>query len=114
MAENQPVIESYHAHIYFDESLREDAQAVRDEVNQKFSVEMGRWHEKSIGPHPRWSYQIAFAPEVFDQLTPWLMLNRRGCTVFLHPNTGQGLEDHRDRAVWMGKQVELNLKIFMD
>ena len=33
-------------------------------------------------------------------------------TVFIHPNTGQDLEDHRDRAIWMGQQVPLVLDIF--
>ena len=33
-------------------------------------------------------------------------------TVFIHPNTGQDLEDHRDRAVWIGKSVPLMLDIF--
>jgi len=32
--------------------------------------------------------------------------------VFIHPNTGQDLEDHRDRAVWIGKSVPLALDIF--
>jgi DOPA 4,5-dioxygenase len=47
-----------------------------------------------------------------DQLAPllsWLALNRGDLTVFVHPNTGQALEDHRDRAIWLGQQVPLVL-----
>jgi aromatic ring-cleaving dioxygenase len=106
-------IDGYHAHVYFGEDNREPAQALRDEVTEKFpAIEMGRWHERPVGPHPRWSYQIAFAPDLFETLVPWLMLNRRDCTIFLHPNTGNDLEDHRDGAVWMGEMLDLKLEMF--
>ena len=39
-------------------------------------------------------------------------LNRGDLTVFVHPNTGQDLEDHRDHAIWLGQQVPLVLDIF--
>ena len=32
----------------------------------------------------------------FPDIVPWLMLNRRGLTVFVHPETGDNLADHRD------------------
>ena len=44
--------------------------------------------------------------------SPWLALNRGDLTIFVHPNTGQDLEDHRDRAIWLGQQVPLVLDIF--
>jgi len=105
-------IESYHAHVYFDAESRDAAQGLRDAIVDAFPVEMGRWHEKPVGPHPRWSYQVAFAPELFDALVPWLMVNRNGLTIFLHPNTGDDLADHRDHPAWMGEQVALNLGMF--
>jgi aromatic ring-cleaving dioxygenase len=106
-------IESYHAHVYFDADSREPANALREAVLAGFpTVTMGRWHEKNVGPHPRWSYQIAFPPALFGDLTAWLMLHRRGCTIFLHPNTGNGLEDHRDHPTWMGEMIPLNLAMF--
>ena len=39
----------------------------------------------------------------------WLVLNRGGLDVFVHPNTGDALVDHRDRAVWLGRSYALNL-----
>ena len=39
-------------------------------------------------------------------------LNRGDLTILVHPNTGQDLEDHRDRANWLGQQVPLVLDIF--
>lgn len=105
-------IESYHAHVYFDEGSREPAQALRDAVSAGFDIEMGRWHERPVGPHPMWSYQVAFKPGLFDTLVPWLMLNRGDLIILLHPNTGEDLEDHCDRPVWFGDRQELDLSIF--
>jgi DOPA 4,5-dioxygenase len=42
------------------------------------------------------------------------MQNRRGLTIFLHPNTGNNLEDHRDWPIWMGEIPELKLAMFDD
>ena len=72
----------------------------------------GRFHEKPVGPHPRFSYQVAFRNDQLAPLLSWLTLNRGDLTVFIHPNTGHDLEDHRDRAIWMGQQVPLILDIF--
>lgn len=105
-------ITGFHAHVYFDEATQDVAQQVCEEAAKLFPVEMGRMHAKPVGPHPRWSCQLAFAPEAFDQVIPWLMLNRQGLTVFTHPETGDHLADHRDRAIWMGEMLELNLSIF--
>ncbi len=104
-----PDIRSYHAHVYFDADTREEARRVREAVEARFDVEMGRWHEKPVGPHPRWSYQIAFRPAALGELVPWLMVNREGLTVFLHPNTGDDLADHRDHAVWLGPSAKLDI-----
>ena len=106
------VIDGWHAHVYFDEHAGEPARRLREAVEAGFAVEMGRWLERPIGPHPIWSYQIAFAPAVFPALVPFLTLNHGDLTVFIHPNTGQDLEDHRDRALWLGRQQALDLSIF--
>jgi DOPA 4,5-dioxygenase len=55
-------------------------------------------------------YQVAFAPDQFAQVVPWLMLNRNGLDVLVHPNTGDDLGDHRDRALWLGEKLPLNLE----
>ncbi len=103
------VIEDYHAHVYYDSASKETAARLRAGVEARFEVTMGRWHDRPVGPHPRWSYQIAFKPEVFGTLVPWLALNRDGLVIFVHPNTGQDLPDHAERAIWLGETVELNL-----
>lgn len=103
------IIESYHAHVYFAAESRERAQALREAIDARFDVDMGRFHERNVGPHPRWSYQVAFRPELFAEIVPWLALNRGDLAVLVHPNTGDALEDHRDRAIWLGAKLDLDL-----
>ena len=105
------VIEDYHAHVYYDAASKETAARLRSGVEDRFDVTMGRWHDRPVGPHPRWSYQIAFKPKIFGALVPWLALNRDGLVIFVHPNTGQDLPDHAEHAIWLGETVALDLSV---
>jgi DOPA 4,5-dioxygenase len=106
---NPEPIKDWHAHVYFDPASREAAWALRERIEKTFDIDMGRFHEKPVGPHPRFSYQVHFRNDQLAPLISWLALNRGDLTVFVHPNTGEALQDHRDRAVWLGQQVPLNL-----
>ncbi len=103
------IIKSYHAHVYFDASSVEAARALRSEIEEAFDIEMGRFHEKPVGPHPKWSYQVAFGPEQFASLVPWLSVNRGELTVLVHACSGDHIIDHTQYAQWLGKSEELNL-----
>jgi len=105
-------ITGYHAHVYFDADTQDLAQHICEEAARLFPVQMGRMHARPVGPHSRWSCQLGFAADAFDQVIPWLMLNRRGLTIFTHAETGDHLADHRDHAVWMGGLLDLDLSIF--
>ena len=105
-------ITGYHAHIYFDNDSVGQARSLCQTAAGQLPVEMGRVHEKCVGPHPMWSCQLAFAPDALKQVIEWLVLNRDGLIVFLHPDTGEYLSDHRDRAIWMGAYLTLDLSIF--
>ena len=104
-----PAIASYHAHVYFDAASREQAAILRERAGRELAVNVGRFHERNVGPHPRWSYQLEFAPAELARVVPWLMANRDGLTVFLHPNTGDAIADHTRHAMWMGSMPDLNL-----
>lgn len=105
-------IESYHAHVYFDAETVEAARELRADIEARFDIQMGRFHERPVGPHPRFSYQVAFAADLFGELVPWLTLNRRGLNVFVHTETGNVLEDHTENVMWLGSSEELNLGWF--
>ena len=102
-------ITGYHAHVYYQEDSKPRAAALREKVAASFSVRVGNWHDNPVGPHPTGSYQIAFTPDQFSDLVPWLCMNRDELVVFVHPETGDNIPDHTDYALWMGGTPELNL-----
>ncbi len=104
-------ITEYHMHVYYDPEHREPAEQLRTWVEQRFPVRMGRWHDVPVGPHPTAMYQILFKSEVFPTLVPFVMLNRMGLTVLLHPESGRPRDDHTLNATWMGSVLPLNTDI---
>lgn len=107
-------IESYHAHIYYDPaSTRGRAEELRDLIASSFpQAKLGRWHDELVGPHPQSMYQVAFPTEMLAAFVPWLMLNRGGLTILLHPETGNDYRDHTAHAVWFGAMLPLRLDVF--
>ena len=102
----------YHAHVYFNENSLEQAQRLCENAASRFGVAMGRVHQKPVGPHPRWSCQLAFDASQFDALIAWLDANRDGLTILVHGLTGNDLEDHTAHASWLGEPAALNLAVF--
>ncbi|MBK8160247.1 MAG: DOPA 4,5-dioxygenase family protein [Rhodospirillaceae bacterium] len=101
-------IASYHAHIYFDgPDQRAIALALRERIAERFSVSLGRVHDRLVGPHTRAMYQISFDVATFAQLVPWLMINRHGLAVLIHPNTGRERADHLTHSLWLGEMLPL-------
>ncbi|MGO9450928.1 MAG: DOPA 4,5-dioxygenase family protein [Candidatus Binataceae bacterium] len=102
-------IDDYHAHVYYDAGSRKTAARLRNAIEKAFQVEMGRWREEPVGPHPRSMYQVKFARREFPRIVPWLMLNRAGLRILVHPNTGNAYNDHAINALWLGKPLRLRL-----
>lgn len=109
-------IDSWHAHVYFDAASRDSAWSLREAIAAELADRMtlGRFHEKPVGPHPKWSYQLEIAPAEFAYVLSWLALNRGELDVFVHPNTDDALRDHRDCPLWLGRSYTLNLAALRD
>ncbi|WP_048440066.1 DOPA 4,5-dioxygenase family protein [Caenimonas sp. SL110] len=110
----QNLTPAYHAHIYYDAQTLEQARALRKSAGEQFNVQLGRVHEMEVGPHPRWSSQIAFDASQFERLVPWLDANRHGLDILVHGLSGNDLEDHTTHAYWLGNEWPLKLEMFRE
>ena len=109
-------ISSYHVHLYYDGSNKQHAANLRREIEKRFGkqVLIGRWRDKAPqGPHPVSHFQVDFPTHLFNILVPFLALNRGDLNILLHPNTGNGYEDHTQNVMWIGPSVSLS-KIWLD
>jgi aromatic ring-cleaving dioxygenase len=109
-------IEDYHVHVYYDPESRDRAARLRDWVEERFAgqVRMGRWHDVPVGPHVQAMYQMAFPPALLPSLVPFLMMNRMGLTILLHPESGRPRDDHTLHAVWMGQVLPVKTDVLRE
>ena len=110
--ENIQHLDKFHAHVYFDDATTDQARALCENAGESFDVIVGRHHEKLVGPHPRWSCQLAFDRVILNELVSWLAAHRNNLTIFIHGLSGDDLADHTDYVSWLGDPVELNLDMF--
>ena len=105
-------IAGYHAHVYYDAETRETAARLRQAIWRKweFAVVMGRFRDRPVGPHPRWMFQVAFGKKLFAEIVPWLMYNRDGLVILVHPEAGDAYDDHAHYPLWLGGRLDLRLE----
>jgi aromatic ring-cleaving dioxygenase len=104
-----PAVHGYHAHVYYDAETKPVAELLARRLNETFDVEIGAFSGERVGPHPIPQFQMIFKNEQFAEVMPWLMLNRDGLDILLHPLTDDMVDDHTVYATWLGKPVELVL-----
>jgi aromatic ring-cleaving dioxygenase len=102
-------LQGFHVHIYFDNASQAKAMALHDDMVAKFGAKPSQQQFTGIaGPHPIPQTQVIFRTEAFTaEVVPWLMFNRQGLDILIHPLTDDAFEDHTTHAVWFGKPVEL-------
>jgi DOPA 4,5-dioxygenase len=109
-ATTQPVkIDGYHAHVYYDAETRPRAERLRETIAGTLGVEVRELSEAPRGPHPVAQFRFTFTTAQFESVVPWLMLNREGLDVLVHPLTDNSYDDHSRYAVWLGTPVPLKL-----
>jgi len=107
MTENK----GYHAHIYYDPSTKPAAEKLRGILAEKFAVQVGGLSDEPRGPHPISQFVAIFETPEFQNVVPWLMLNREGLDVLVHPLTESSYDDHSKNALWLGTPVPMRLDI---
>jgi len=100
----------YHAHVYFDATKRQIAERLRDTISARFKVEAGAFADEPRGPHPIPQFNVIFEAPEFQNIVTWLMFNREGLDVLVHPLSESNYDDHTKLALWLGTPVALRLE----
>jgi aromatic ring-cleaving dioxygenase len=106
-----PDVQGYHAHIYYDNDTSAVAQKLHDTLAANFPVEVGQLRDDPVGPHPVSQFAVIIKPEQFQTVVPWLMFNREGLDILVHPLTDDQVDDHSVYALWLGMPIELKLDV---
>ena len=104
-------IRGYHAHVYYNAATKPQAARLREAIIAKFKVEPGGFSDEPRGPHPISQFNVIFEAPEFQHIVPWLMLNRDGLDVLVHPLTESSYDDHSKNALWLGTPVPMKLEI---
>jgi len=102
----------YHFHLYYEPENINLASDIRDKISNAFEVEVGRLWDRPVGPHPIGSCQIIVPVGLFEKVVAWLLYNRNGVDVLVHPLSGDDIADHNEFVMWIGKPYELNTYFF--
>jgi aromatic ring-cleaving dioxygenase len=102
-------LDGYHVHIYYEDTTEAASIELHDRLVAQFGGQPSRPQFTGVaGPHPVSQRQVIFRKEAFTaDLVPWLMFNRQGLNVLIHPLSDDEFEDHTTHAVWFGTPVAL-------
>ena len=105
----------YHAHIYWTNKFEKNiALGLRIPLHNN-QCGLGKLHDKKVGPHTFPMYQVSYDNSNKNFVEAFLKTHRNGLSILLHKVTDQGdVHDHTIGAEWLGKKLELNLKIFKE
>jgi aromatic ring-cleaving dioxygenase len=104
-------VKGYHAHVYYNPATKPVAARLRETLIEKFAIEPRDLSDEPRGPHPISQFNIIFKIEEFHKVVPWLMLNREGLDVLVHPLTESSYDDHSKNALWLGTPLPMKLDI---
>ena len=118
----------YDIHLVFRENQRGEAERLFRSClyfldDHGIEYRNHRVFPEPVGPWPTgmWQFELPSSSHSFYDLgmcISWFMLNRKGFSVMIHPNTntedgkGGALEDHEQNHLWLGAPIELHLSIF--
>jgi DOPA 4,5-dioxygenase len=106
----------YHAHIYFSESERPKADALRDRflarrdgAGEVHILFVGPMRDGPVGPHPIPQYEIHFLKSSRDAVIA--AIDATGLRALVHPLTDDDLADQTSLAHWLGEPLALDLSV---
>lgn len=105
-------ITHFHAHLYYEDETYPKALDVIEKAKALDYLQVGRAHKVPVGPHPVGSCQLLFETKYLDRILPWLIENRDGLSVFIHPVSGDDIFDHTEGVMFLGKPYKLNTDFF--
>jgi aromatic ring-cleaving dioxygenase len=82
---------------------------LRDTIAGALGVEVGELSNEPKRPHPVPQFRFMFRAAQFENIVPWLMLNRQGLDLLVHPLADNSSEDRLRYAAWLGSPVPLKL-----
>jgi aromatic ring-cleaving dioxygenase len=109
VATGSPNVHGYHAHVYYNQDTLAVATKLRETLDANFPVKVGRLSDEPVGPHPVSQFAAIFETDAFQTVVPWLMLNRGGLDILIHPLTDDMVDDHSVYALWLGSPIALRL-----
>ena len=109
-----PSMEGFHFHIYYDNKSKQEAielSSLCQKTLSPFGISVGKMKDHPVGPHTKPMFQLTSDRCYirFSIAYNLLLFNRKGLSVLIHPLTNNELEAHTTMAVWMGKEVPLDL-----
>lgn len=96
-------IKGFHFHVYYSD----DSRAKAWELFKCFPE--ARWYAKPLGPHTQPMFALEVASSHMEDVYKFMILNRDGLSVLIHPITDNELEDHTTSVGWLGTPVPLDL-----
>ena len=98
----------YHAHIYFQQEQRMEADALRDVLEGHPAILfVGQMTDGRAGPHPIPQFEVHFLKKSLGTVVP--LIQASGLRALVHPLTDDDMADHTSLAHWIGEPVELDL-----
>ncbi|KAK7711221.1 hypothetical protein SLS57_008136 [Botryosphaeria dothidea] len=111
---NNGIRGGFDVHIYFlqsDPTQVQYATELWERIRREFpELRIYQLWDRPIGPHYTGMFEVnLFTPEQFGAFIPWLVIWRGPLSALLHPNTGEDVRDHSQRATWLGQAFPINL-----
>ncbi|TGZ83477.1 hypothetical protein EX30DRAFT_338099 [Ascodesmis nigricans] len=109
----------FDVHVYFNSNNPSEkifAHELWSRIRYEFpELRIYQIWDRPIGPHVTAMFEVnLFTPAQFGAFVPWLVVNRGPLSALVHPNTGDDVRDHSQRATWLGKEVPVDLGLLKE